>query len=219
MLSAELDGLLAGEPYASTRASRMRDAGDSAPLVPLSELVEIPKARVRAEDVGSAGYVGVENLLQDMRGCGEARSDCPDATAIEFKTGDVLIGNIRPYLQKIWLADADGATNGDVLLLRVREDCVDGLLPEFLHICLSTDSFFRHMQRHARGAKMPRGDKKATLRYRIPLPSVEEQRCIVDAIQAVEELSSRLDECLGAYRASLAARASWWHETLVSVDS
>ena len=30
---------------------------------------------------------------------------------IAFKSGDVLIGNIRPYLKKIWLADCDGGTN------------------------------------------------------------------------------------------------------------
>ncbi len=40
---------------------------------------------------------------------------------IAFKSGDVLIGNIRPYLKKIWLADCDGGTNGDVLAVQIND--------------------------------------------------------------------------------------------------
>ena len=34
--------------------------------------------------------------------------------AFEYIENDVLIGNIRPYLKKIWFADRRGGTNGDV---------------------------------------------------------------------------------------------------------
>ena len=36
-----------------------------------------------------------------------APSNAPSGTAIEYKVGDILISNIRPYFQKIWQADCN----------------------------------------------------------------------------------------------------------------
>lgn len=190
---------------------------DTAPRLPLSELVTVPRTRIPSPSVGSAGYVGVENLLQGMAGRGEPRGDCPDATAIEFRRGDVLIGNIRPYLRKIWLADDDGATNGDVLLLRVSDEWKGRLLPEFLLDCLSTDAFFDHMNRHAKGSKMPRGDREATLRYRVLVPDLDAQRYAVNAIREIEDATKKLVGRLEAEKRARTEQAKWWHEELVGI--
>jgi hypothetical protein len=36
---------------------------------------------------------------------------------LQYCDNDILIGNIRPYLKKIWHADRAGGTNGDVLVV------------------------------------------------------------------------------------------------------
>jgi type I restriction enzyme S subunit len=46
--------------------------------------------------------------------------------------------------------------------------------------------------KHAKGAKMPRGDKSATLRYEIPLPPREEQDRIVDILDNFDALVNDL---------------------------
>ena len=57
-----------------------------------------------------------------------------------FYKGDVLFGKLRPYLRKYWLAEFDGGTNGDVLVIQVNDR--KKLSPEYLYYLLSSDSFF-----------------------------------------------------------------------------
>jgi len=38
---------------------------------------------------------------------------------------DILVGNIRPYLKKIWFADCFGGTNGDVLVIHLTNKELD----------------------------------------------------------------------------------------------
>ena len=40
--------------------------------------------------------------------------------------------------------------------------------PEFLFYLLSSDAFFDYATATAKGTKMPRGDKKAIMQYKIP---------------------------------------------------
>jgi type I restriction enzyme S subunit len=75
---------------------------------------------------------------------------------------------IRPYLKKIWKATASGGTNGDVLVIRIKVG--QPILPGFLYHLLASDRFFDYDTKHAKGAKMPRGDRQAVLDYPIPLP-------------------------------------------------
>ena len=89
--------------------------------VALNEVAHYAKTRIEASEVNENNYVGVENLLQEKRGKTIASSVPASGAVIAFKSGDVLIGNIRPYLKKIWLADCDGGTNGDVLAVQIND--------------------------------------------------------------------------------------------------
>ena len=70
---------------------------------------------------------------------------------IAYKRGDILIGNIRPYLKKIWLADCDGGTNGDVLVVQIKDK--KAVQERFLYHCLSSEKFFNYDDSNAKGAK------------------------------------------------------------------
>ena len=106
-----------------------------------------------------------------------------------FAAGDILIGNIRPYLKKIWLADCDGGTNGDVLAIHIIDTRVR---PEFLYYVLSSDSFFHYDMQNSKGSKMPRGSKEAVMRYSIPVPPLPVQREIVRILDNFTELTAEL---------------------------
>ena len=108
---------------------------------------------------------------------------------------DILIGNIRPYLKKIWLADGSGGTNGDVLTIRADRKF---LTPEFLYQCLASDDFFQYDMNHAKGAKMPRGSKDDVLNYKIPIPPLEEQNRIVAILDRFDTLTNDLTSGLPA---------------------
>lgn len=107
-----------------------------------------------------------------------------------------MIGNIRPYLKKIWFANNDGGTNGDVLDIRVNDYSV--LYPRYLYYVLSSDKFFNYDMQNAKGAKMPRGSKYAVMNYTIPVPPLEEQERIVSILDRFDKLCNDISEGLPA---------------------
>ena len=111
---------------------------------------------------------------------------------ISFYPEDILIGNIRPYLKKAWLADCNGGTNGDVLTIRIVDKMY--VSPQYLFYILSSEQFFMYDMKYAKGAKMPRGDKKAVMNYAIPVPPLAIQNEIVKLLDNFTELTEELTE-------------------------
>lgn len=160
----------------------------------LGDVAYYVKNRVNDSLITISNYVSVENLLQNRQGKTNA-SSVPDGSLIHYESGDILIGNIRPYLKKIWLANGDGGTNGDVLTIRVYREL---LTPEFLYQCLASDDFFQYDMNHAKGAKMPRGSKEDVLNYMIPITSLAEQQKIVSILDRFDSLTNDLASGLPA---------------------
>lgn len=156
----------------------------------LGDVCSYATERIDAAEVNADNYVGVENLLPDKQGKTVASYVPSDGRWIHFRKDDILIGNIRPYLKKIWLATHDGGTNGDVLVIQIKNKNI--LRPQFLYYILSSDSFFNYDMQNAKGAKMPRGDKSAVLRYPIPLPPLPVQQEIVRILDSFTELTVEL---------------------------
>ncbi|MBU4556722.1 MAG: restriction endonuclease subunit S [Actinobacteria bacterium] len=178
----------------------------------LGDIASYATARVNPNAIVESAYVGVENLRQNAGGRDDAASVPGYGALVEYRFDDILIGNIRPYLKKIWLADRDGGTNGDVLVVRALPEYRELILPRFLYFLLSSDAFFAYDMQHAKGAKMPRGDKAAILRYRIPVPPIEVQREIARILDLFTTLEAELEAELEArgvqyahYRDSLLA--------------
>ena len=143
---------------------------------PLGDIAEYGTERIDAATVDFNSYVGVDNLLPYKQGKTISSYVPTEGRLIRFTVGDILIGNIRPYLKKIWFAEYGGGTNGDVLVIHIT---VDSLTPKFLYYCLSSDRFFHHAVQFSKGAKMPRGDKSSIMEFKIPVPPLEVQREIV----------------------------------------
>lgn len=127
-------------------------------------------------------YVGVENLLKDKVGKVDSSYVPQTGSLIAFKKGDILIGNIRPYLRKIWIADIDGGTNGDVLAISIKENFENRIVPRFLYHILANESFFEYDIKFSKGAKMPRGDKNKIMEYEFVLPSLSVQEYVVSIL-------------------------------------
>ena len=166
------------------------------PMYPLRELSHYSKSRISCKDIDVSTYVGVENLLQNKRGKVDATSLPSAGNVIKYEDGDVLIGNIRPYLRKIWLADSCGGTNGDVLVIQIEDRQL--LSPKFLYYVLSSENFFLFDIQHSKGAKMPRGSKEAVMTYTIPVPPMSVQEEIVHILDRFDSLSNNISEGLPA---------------------
>ena len=105
------------------------------------------------------------------------------------------MGNIRPYLKKIWLANNNGGASGDVLVIQPNYNLVT---PHYLYFILSSDEFFNYDSAKSKGAKMPRGDKTQIMQYRIQLPSIEKQKQIVKILNNFDSYINDLSEGLPA---------------------
>ena len=162
--------------------------------VPLNAIAEYASERIDAKEVDQHNYVGVDNLLQNKMGKTESSYVPTEGRLIKYQEGDVLIGNIRPYLKKIWLAEYDGGTNGDVLVIHITKD---GMLPKYLYYCLSSEDFFNYDVQHSKGSKMPRGDKSSVMAYEMPVPPLAVQEEIVRVLDEytgqVETLKKELE--------------------------
>ena len=159
----------------------------------LGDVAEYSKTRISFEYIDKSNYVGVDNLLQNRQGKTESNYVPASGNLLEYRKDDILIGNIRPYLKKIWYSDRIGGTNGDVLVIRLKDEKLNA---RYLYQILADDKFFEYNMQHAKGAKMPRGSKDKILKYLIPIPLLVEQARIVAILDKFDALTSSLTEGL-----------------------
>lgn len=69
----------------------------------LGEIAVYNKSRISHTELDNETYVGVENLLQNRAGKVNTNYLPTNGNLIEYSKGDILIGNIRPYLKKYGL--------------------------------------------------------------------------------------------------------------------
>ena len=163
---------------------------------PLTAIAEYSGKRISSQALNQTNYVGVDNLIQNRGGRMDSSYVPTSGNLTQFQQGDILIGNIRPYLRKIWLAERTGGTNGDVLVVHPTDEVVD---PRYLHQVLTDEKFFHYNISHSKGAKMPRGSKPHILRYPVPIPcpdnpekSLAIQGEIVRILDSFTELTAEL---------------------------
>ncbi|QXP69316.1 restriction endonuclease subunit S [Polaribacter sp. R2A056_3_33] len=159
----------------------------------LGEVAEYSKTRISFENLNEDNYVGVDNLLQNRLGKKVSSRVPTKGNSTQYIVNDILIGNIRPYLKKIWFSDCIGGTNGDVLVIRITDSKIT---PKYLYQILADDSFFEYNMQHAKGAKMPRGNKSKIMEYLIPIPPIEEQERIVTILDKFDTLTTSISEGL-----------------------
>ena len=155
----------------------------------LGEIAHFPTRRVSSLLVDAENYVGVDNLVKDRGGKVKATIVPSKGSCTEYKNGDILLGNIRPYLKKIWLANNDGGASGDVLVVRPNNPFE--IIPAFLCWCLSADVFFEYDTLHSKGAKMPRGNKADILNYEVSIPPIRLQEMAIAELDTLSKVISK----------------------------
>lgn len=166
---------------------------DGVEYKPLGDIARYSPRKVPAIDLNATTFVGVDNLLSQKRGRIDATHTPNTSTLTAYCPGNILLGNIRPYLKKVWLADRSGGCSGDVLAIEINDQHYKLLYPQFLYYILSSDPFFMFNQQNAKGAKMPRGNKMAILRYPVPVPPLEVQREVTRALEKFSQLGAELE--------------------------
>ena len=113
------------------------------------------------------------------------------STKTRFKSGDVLYGKLRPYLNKVWLADFDGICSTDIWVLRAKDGII---MPQLLWAILQQSSIVQKSSASMAGANLPRANKDIFDKIAIAVPSINTQKQIVAKLSAVQSYRSGLTE-------------------------
>jgi type I restriction enzyme S subunit len=138
-------------------------------------------------------YVGLEHIeAHTAKLLGTVASAEMKSPANRFYQGDVLYSRLRPYLNKVWLADRDGLCSSEFIVIPGN----DQLDPGFLRYRLNSTDFVSFANSLNAGDR-PRVDFDQISSFSIPRFSLDEQRAIVAEI---EKQFTRLEAGVGALK-------------------
>mgnify|MGYP002560589302 FL=1 len=166
------------------------------PELTLNDISQYRNENILSADLSNNVYISAETMKPNREGISYSDIITPTTKKVKaFYPGDILVSNIRPYFKKIWRATFAGRCSNDVLVFSPKCNS------EYLYWLLSTDSFFNYMMATSKGTKMPRGDKKAIMKYIVPDHSDKEQRQIASFLNPLQNkiaLNNRINDYLAA---------------------
>lgn len=160
------------------------------PTKPLGETLIISNERIQPKEHSERlfNYVGLEsieshsgNLLPYQQTLG---TDIKSTKNV-FHRGDILYGKLRPYLNKVHLADVDGVCSTDIYVLRPHQSQIH---PLFAASYLRSPSVLSVVSNAMTGANLPRISQDTLLDIPIPVPPLAEQERIVKLLDEADTL-------------------------------
>lgn len=106
-----------------------------------------------------------------------------------FSVGDVLYGKLRPYLNKVIVADESGFCTTEILPFR----CYGPFSPHYFKFVLRSPFFHDFVNSKSYGMKMPRLGTEDGRKALFPLPPLAEQHRIVAKVDELMALCDRLE--------------------------
>ena len=149
----------------------------------LSDICEYAKGKIAVADLNEDCYISTENMLPNKSGITSATSLPKTSQTQSFQAGDILVSNIRPYFKKIWFAEFDGGCSNDVLVFRAKK----GISSSYLYYVLANDEFFDYAMKTSNGTKMPRGDKKAIMKYEVEQMDFDTQQKSAVTLRSIDQ--------------------------------
>ena len=146
----------------------------------LGEVVFLSNERYNPTISEDERFVGLEHIQSDTGNLlGFGKSSETRSTKNRFKQGDLLYGKLRPYLNKVWVANFNGVCSTDILVFQKN----DFISNEYLAACLLNQSFVEYTNQHMSGVQHPRVSYQILSQYIVPLPPLLEQLEIAEEAQ------------------------------------
>ena len=186
-----MDGVLPKESYPF-------EIPDHWKWYPLGKIVEYGKCtQIGSGEISETTWVlDLEDIEKGTgRLVNKKRGTLTTSNKAKFCKGDVLYGKLRPYLNKVLIADEDGVCTTEIVPISVVTAKLP-LLAEYLQSYLMSPFFLDYANKISYGVKMPRLGTKDAKAALIPVPPVEEQARIVAKL---EEAFSEIDRAEKAY--------------------
>ena len=111
------------------------------------------------------------------------------STKTAFRCGDVLFGKLRPYLNKVLVADTHGVCTTEIV--PIRGYC--GMVSEYVKLVLKSPLTMEKVGSLMYGMKMPRLGTSDAVLLNFPLPPLAEQQRIVAKVDELMALCDQLE--------------------------
>lgn len=131
--------------------------------------------KLRTDVSESLVKIGLENIESKTGKFIETSTEF-EGNGVAFSKRNIVYGKLRPYLQKVWLAEFDGNAVGDFFIFESKKNAI----PTFIKYLMLSDGFTKEADGSTVGAKMPRVSSSFILTMHYCLPSIEEQQAIVE---------------------------------------
>lgn len=172
----------------------------------LQEVVRQVNQRVTPADEyanKNINYIGLGNITSNT---GELVDFFPVkgeeilSSSPKFELGDILFGRMRPYLNKVWLAEFNGVCSGEAIVLRPNKKKVD---PVFLQALLLSQVTLNQVVPLQSGTSLPRVSASDVFSIKLPIPedlnkqkeiSAEISRCRAEAKKLCVEAENLVNE-------------------------
>lgn len=158
-------------------------------LLPLKQIVEFRKT-ILLDNPEDLPYVGLENIESNTGihiNSSEAKASF--GTALQFQAGDVLFPKLRPYLNKVYLAEWSGICSTEFHILHSHR-----VLNSFLSYFLRSQAVVRQTSWLSSGNTLPRLQSVDVQNLLIPLPPLAVQERIAAEAQARRSQAKALEQ-------------------------
>ena len=108
-----------------------------------------------------------------------------------FEKGEILYGRMRPYLNKVYKAEFNGACSGEFIILK----CDTKINADLLKYILHSNEFVNFANQKTSGDR-PRISYSEISEFPIKLPNINEQHKIVEEIETRLSVSDKIEEAI-----------------------
>lgn len=108
-----------------------------------------------------------------------------------FEKGDVLYSKLRPYLDKVFVADKGGVCTTEIIPIRSYGNFID---PFYLKIFLKNPNFIENVNSITHGMDMPRLGTNKGKSMMMAMPPLQEQKRIVENVDKLMSYCDELEE-------------------------
>lgn len=114
------------------------------------------------------------------------------STKNKFKEGDILYGKLRPYLDKVLIAESSGVCTSEIIPISF----FDNIEPGYLRWYLKSPYFIKYADSSTYGMNLPRLGTESARMALFPFPPKKEQSVIVAKIDQLMMLCDLLEKQL-----------------------
>lgn len=128
-------------------------------------------------------YIGLEHIEKNKGIIGTGNSEDIRSLKTVFRTGDILYGKLRPYLNKHDIATFNGICSTDILVMSTDNFSTS----RYINSLLNTSSFLDYSIANSKGINLPRVSEKIISEYEFKMPTIIEQEEIINILDDVME--------------------------------